>query len=126
MTPRSVIIAFAATVVAVVAGWFGGAAARDVWGDQYETALAVVDAEVGLPVESATPTPTPTSTPSASPTATPTSSPSAAPQDTPGSILCEGAPPDPSCDCDLQDGEWVWQCELPSPTPTLFDEEEGD
>jgi hypothetical protein len=121
VTPRNVVIAFAATVVAVVVGWFGGAAARDTWGDQYETAIAVVDAQAGIPVESPTPTPTPTQTetptPSASPTPSPTLTPTPTLTDDPG--FCDGPPPQAGCDCDLQDGEWVWQCGLPTASPTL-------
>lgn len=126
MTPRNVVIAFAVTVVAVVAGWFGGAAARDTFGDQYETAIGVVDAQAGIPVESATPTPTltPTPTQTSTPSPTPSPSPSPTPEDTPGSILCEGAPPEPNCNCDLEDGEWVWQCGLPTASPTFPPEDD--
>ena len=118
MTPRTLVIAFAASVIAVVAGWFGGAAARDVWGDQYETAIGVVNANPGIPIESATPTPTPT--PAETPTPTPTSSPSPSPTLTPlltdGRGFCSGPPPQAGCECELEDGDWVWRCELPSPT----------
>jgi hypothetical protein len=122
MTPRNVVIAFAASVIAVVAGWFAGVAARDVWGDQYETAIGVVDTQAGIPVGSATPTPTPLTTPTPSPTQSPSPSPSASPSPSPTPLLtdapgfCDGPPPAPGCDCDLQDGDWVWQCPL-DPTP---------
>lgn len=110
MTPQRVVIAFASGALALVIGWLGGAKARDIWGDQYEVGIGAVDTVAGVPVATASPPPTQAATQKPTPTSTPV--------DTPGSILCEGAPPDPACDCDLQGGEWVWQCPLGS-SPSL-------
>ena len=115
MNLQKILIAFASGVIALVVGWFGGGAARDVWGDQYEVAVGVVEVDAGVPVATASPPPTDP------PTEEPTDE--ATPVDTPGSILCDGAPPEENCDCDLQNGEWTWVCEAPAteePTATPF------
>ena len=116
MNLQKVLIAFASGVIALVVGWFAGGAARGMWGDQYEVAVAVVEVAPGVPV--ATASPPPTDEPTEEPTEEPT------PVDTPGSILCDGPPPDENCDCDLEDGDWEWVCEAPveteGPTPTPF------
>jgi hypothetical protein len=124
MKLSGIIATFAAAVLAAVIGWFGGDLIRGAIEPSYETALGVVDAEVGAPVATASPTPSAqaSATPESSPTETPE------PEETEGSIICEGPPPAQGCDCDLEDGEWVWRCPLettaepvatlsPAPTP---------
>ena len=116
MKPSTVVAAFAAAVLALVIGWFGGGLVRDAVTPSYDTAIGVVDAAAGVPVETASPTPSAsvaTSEPEPTQSAEPTDEPEPTKAD---SILCEGAKPDENCDCDLQDGEWVWVCEIPTTT----------
>jgi hypothetical protein len=118
MNLSKVVAVFAASVLAAVVGWFGGGMLRDALAPSYETALGVVDAEVGAPVETASPTPSSTAVPSP----TSSQSPSPTPEETEASLFCEGDPPADDCDCDLQNGEWVWVCELPTtdePSPVV-------
>lgn len=115
LNPSGVIALFAGAVLLAVIGWFAGGAVRGIVEPSYETAVGVVDAEVGEPVATSSPTPEPTDEATPTP-AEPTQTPE--PEDTPGSIICEGAPPDENCDCELEDGEWVWVCELPTDEPT--------
>jgi hypothetical protein len=110
MNLTRILATFAAAVLAAVVGWFGGGVMRDALAPPYESAIAVVNAEVGVPVATASPSPSAT----ASTTPTPSASETPEPEKTEGSVICEGAPPGEGCDCDLQDGEWVWVCEIPA------------
>jgi hypothetical protein len=81
---QRLLIAFASGVIALVVGWFAGGAARDVWGDQYEVGVGVVEVDAGVPVATASPTPEPTvaETEAATPTEEPTEEPTEAPTPT--------------------------------------------
>lgn len=111
MTPRDVVVAFSAAVVAVVIGWFGGVLARDTIGAQPEVAVGVVDAEAGVPVTSSSPTPAPTQEPATEePSAPPTIEVTATPVTSVGP--CPGTPPDDDCTCKERKRNSRWVCPL--------------
>ena len=114
VNPRDLVIAFAAAVLALVIGWFAGGAARDVFGDQYETAIGLVETGPGAIVATPSPTPEATQTPDEtdepSPTAEETEEPTPTPAETDDPGFCDGSQPAPGCECDLEGGDWVWVC----------------
>lgn len=120
MSPRGVVITFTAAVLAVVVGWLGGALARDVIGSEPEVAIGVVDAEAGVPVTSASPTPAATTAAPVTPSETATVAPSPTVA-TPAASLgpCPGTPPRDGCECRQRGRNARWVC-------PLFDDDDDD
>jgi hypothetical protein len=117
MGPRTVVLTFVSAVVAVVAGFLIGGLVREVTGSEHEVAVGVVDAQVGAPIATSSPTAEPQSAePVSSPdvSADPFASlaPSASPSPDGAMEPCPGAPPRDGCECRERKRNSRWVCPL--------------